>query len=78
MDLMALHRFHSTFTVEINIPNDSVAKVQAYLEKNVSPRRYYLHNQIGGQNWAIKTIAGENIMCVNDKQLATYIALAIL
>jgi hypothetical protein len=76
--MMSIHRLHRTFAVEINISNDIVAKVQAYLEKNVSPRRYYLHNQIGGQNWAIKTIAGENILCVNDEQLATYIALAIL
>ena len=32
-------------------------EVEAWCMKNIGPRMYYLHNQIGGQGWVIKRAA---------------------
>ena len=64
------------FQVEFNIPHKSSYPVQNYLEKNVGPRTYYLHSQLGGKNWAIKnSFTNKVVVCVNDPELATFITL---
>lgn len=37
----------------MRIANNKVHKVQEFLSKQVSVRKYYLHTQIGGNGWQI-------------------------
>ena len=68
--------FEKKFQMEFNIPQKSCNTVREYLEKNVGPRTYYLHSQIGGKNWAIKNTFSLNVVvCVEDPELATFITL---
>ena len=68
--------FEKKFQMEFNIPQKSCNTVQEYLEKNVGPKTYHLHSQIGGKNWAIKNKFSLNVVvCVEDPELATFITL---
>jgi len=37
----------------INIDSTTKQAIAEYCHANISPRRYYLHNKIGGKGWAI-------------------------
>jgi hypothetical protein len=39
--------------ITIRINRNKLRAIADYCHKNISPRRYYLHNSIGGQNWQL-------------------------
>jgi len=46
-------------------------EVEAWCMKNIGPRIYYLHNQIGGQGWLIKRPpSNDAVICIEDKNRA--------
>ena len=55
----------------------STDRILAVLGDYVGPRKYWLHNEIGGEDWAIKTVSGGRIIILPDEQLATFITLKL-
>lgn len=66
-----------TFESEFDVSAQQAQTIARYLEKNVGPRRYYLHSQIGGDDWMIKVRSGGAYctVSVDDPKLATYLLL---
>lgn len=66
-----------TFKSEFDVSNRQAHKIMGYLEKNVGPRRYYLHSQVGGDQWMIEMRSGGAYctVSVDDPKLATYLIL---
>lgn len=49
-------------------------------EKHVGPRKFYLHNRIGGHGWDVRPAysdRGRSIVRFDDPKMATYIMLKI-
>lgn len=47
-------------------------------EKHVGPRKFYLHNRIGGEGWDVRPVnsdRGRSIVRLDDPKMATYILL---
>lgn len=66
-----------TFESEFDVSQRQAHKISGYLEKNVGPRRYYLHNQIGGDHWMIKMRGEYCTVSVDDPKLVTYLLLLL-
>lgn len=63
--------------VEINGVFTDLAKL---CEKYVGPRKFYIHNHIGGQGWDVRPGYYRNSITIarfDDPQMATYIMLKI-
>lgn len=61
--------------VEFQVTNHT--KVLKLLQQEIGPRRYYLHNQIGGVGWSIRLNQGFNTVIIDNDQLATVILLKL-
>jgi len=60
----------------INIKSSTHGSIQdqvKWLDKNVGPRRYYLHTEAGGEGW--RYFPKEHTVEIEDDSLATMFAL---
>ena len=66
------------------VPHHKLSIIHNWCHKNVSPRRYYFHNQFGGEGWEFKLthIKGtESIrwqLTFDDPKLETYVILKFI
>lgn len=65
---------------KITLPRNKLNEVRQWCEQHISPREYWLHNQIGGLGWKISNLDSiwETNLEVDDQQLQTYIVLKFL
>jgi hypothetical protein len=65
--------------VEIEI-NRGFQRVAEECEKHIAPRKFYLHNRIGGNGWDVRPGYGgytSTIARFDDPQMATFIQLKL-
>jgi hypothetical protein len=61
----------------LTIPESKLSVVHHYLNKNVSVRQYYFHNEFGSDNWRIELKHREWVLHTDPKH-EVYIALKFL
>ncbi len=61
----------------LTIPYEKLSVVHHYLNKNISVRQYYFHNEFGSDDWSIKRNSTEWVLNAHPK-VETYIALRFL
>lgn len=58
--------------VSIRVKN--LKQIETYCSGNISPRRYYLHNALGGEGWRIFRKDGYwNLEINNEKDITSHI-----
>ena len=57
---------------EYVIPEGKTPSVAAWCDKNISPRRYWLHNAVGAHGWKIISDQKGAILKVEDPEMLTY------
>ena len=55
--------------------NKPIEIILLLLEKNISPRAYYLHNLTGGRGWSVEHGRETKTVYIQDEQIATFLAL---
>lgn len=45
------------------------------LEQTVGPRRYWLHNRVGGTNWEVQVAGGKTFVKVKDAKMLSFLLL---
>lgn len=53
---------------EFKVSKTSTA--EAWCLKHIGPRRYYLHNKIGGEGWRIMRTSLGVLLCIEDDKKA--------
>jgi len=43
----------------------------------IGPRKFYLHNRIGGQDWEVRASKGDTVLRVTQPELISFILLKI-
>lgn len=57
--------------------NGPLTKVLHHLEQEVSPRKYWLHNRVGGEGWNVDINHGVIKITMDDDQMATFMVLKL-
>lgn len=57
-------------------PKASTFRIALFLSEHVGPRRYWLHNEVGGDGWVIRD--DRIILSSEDESVATFIKLKFL
>jgi hypothetical protein len=52
-------------------------KTVSILEQTVGPRRYWLHNQVGGIDWEVRVAGGDTTVKLRDAKMLTYLLLKL-
>lgn len=60
--------------IEINKPMVNVAEL---LSKHLSPRKFWLHNRVGGAGWDVRRLGNRSIVRIDDPKLLTFILLKL-
>lgn len=55
----------------------SFRHAQEYCQKNIGPRRYWLHTSIGGDGWSINQKNGEIVVSIEDDKKALLAVLSM-
>lgn len=64
-------------STEINLSEIPVAKILGFLEREVGPRSYWLHNRIGGTGWLVDINHGQIQVTIDDDKMATFLILKL-
>lgn len=64
-------------STEINLSEIPVAKILGFLEREVGPRSYWLHNRIGGTGWSVDINNGRIQVTIDDDKMATFLILKL-
>jgi len=64
--------------MSVNFKIKDVSKAEAYCLKYIGPKKFHLHNKIGGQGWIIyRPFTNEPTLTVHDEKRALMAILAI-
>jgi hypothetical protein len=65
--------------IEIALPGKYNTVIEC-CEKYISPRKYWLHNRVGGNGWEVSYISAggfRSVLKVNNDSIATFIRLKL-
>lgn len=60
--------------VKVNSP---LIETVSVLEQINGPRRYWLHNRVGGAKWEVQVVGGETIVEVKDAKMLSFLLLKL-
>ena len=54
------------------IPDGKTPTLANWCDRAISPRMYWLHNEVGGNGWAIRATKAGSVLEVSDPELLTF------